>query len=788
MMLRIRTCSAALLNATDSCAHTLLRQTVQPPFGAHNRHPLGYTQCVISEKRPSIVRARAALLLTLACSTLIASVGSCSFLFRAEDYLGGRGSGLVSIALGATHSCGVQRDRKLVCWGGNDNYELGRGAIAADSSKADFVSGALSVAKVAGGLNHTCALTTEGAAYCWGANSSGELGVGGGVGAAQTPNAVTTLAGRFIDIAVTGSSSCALDSNGQVLCWGLNTYGQLGDGTTERRSAPAPVPGLPPIAALAGGAYYTTCALSAAGAVWCWGYNGYGGAGPSKANAVQLIEGLGAAKAVAVGNAHTCALLKADGSVWCWGFNNLGQVGVDSAPSDATPKQVAGITGATTLSAGAAHTCAGSQRDGLRCWGGNTFGQVGSTPALKSSPTRVDLGSTSPLVQVAAGAYHTCAVLEDGSARCWGSNSRGQLGRGNRVSATTPVVVALADAGASELSVGDNHSCVVAGSQTLCWGLNPTQVELGTSTLVGISGTPLPSMAAGLSDLHIGAGYTCGTGKGGIYCWGSSVYQQFTGGGVVPVPYPGQPTTVATGLYHTCALSDGGVSCIGNNAYGQLGRPTPDGGPASKPAPVVLADGGALAGARQLFGVSNHTCAITDRGETLCWGYNRNGQLGDGTGENRGYAVQATSLLSDARVPSALAMNATQTCGLFEGATAKCAGAPIRSVIASGKLPPDLVELVLGNTHACALNRTGSVVCWGSNARGQLGDGTTFDREVPVPVLNIENAQAIRTSGSGDTTCALLTTGEVKCWGYNRDGLLGDGAPMQESTPAKVTR
>ncbi|MFN5934086.1 MAG: RCC1 domain-containing protein, partial [Roseiflexaceae bacterium] len=212
--------------------------------------------------------------------------------------------------------------------------QLGDGTTT-DSSTPVAVSMPSSVTftSITAGVIYTCALTSAGAAYCWGNNYYGQIGDGTTTDR-TTPVAVSMPAGvTFTSITAGGAHTCALTSAGAAYCWGYNNYGQLGDGTTTNRSTPVAV-SMPPGVTFAsitaaGGAH--TCALTSAGAAYCWGYNMFGQLGDSTnthmSTPVTVILPAGVTFAsISVGNSHTCALTSA-GVAYCWGLNNQGQAG-----------------------------------------------------------------------------------------------------------------------------------------------------------------------------------------------------------------------------------------------------------------------------------------------------------------------------------------------------------------------------------------------------------------------------------------------------------------------------
>jgi len=338
-------------------------------------------------------------------------------------------------------------------------------------------------AEAAGGI-FSCALTAAGGVKCWGNNQLGQLGVGyftpqSPYGGIASPVDVTGLTSGVVQVTV-GSAACALTTAGGVKCWGPN-FGQL---PPTGVASPIDVPGLTSgVIQISAGAGHV-CVLTTDGGVKCWGDNrhgqlGIGTFGEFSETPVDVHTLAAGVTQISAGGAHTCALTTA-GAVKCWGDNIVGELGNGTFnPSDptgiATPVDVTGLTsGVAQISAGGFHTCALTAAEGVKCWGWNSYGQLGLGAFTEFSATPVDVETLAGGVQqISSGQVHTCAVTNEGIAKCWGRNFAGQLGDGESTNSPTPVDVSGLTSGVVQISSGFDHTCAVsttAGAK--CWGGN----------------------------------------------------------------------------------------------------------------------------------------------------------------------------------------------------------------------------------------------------------------------------------------------------------------------------
>ena len=351
---------------------------------------------------------------------------------------------------------------------------------------------------------------------------------------------------------------------------------------------------------------------------------------------------------------------------------------------------------------------------------------------------------------LAAGGDHSCAALSGGTVDCWGDNSNGQLGDGNTTNSSTPVTVSGLT-GVTALSAGHVSSCALRSTGTVdCWGFNGDG-DLGDGTTTNSSTPVAVTGLSGVTAIATQGDHSCALLTGGtVDCWGDNVNGELGIGtttgpdtcgtescSTTPVAVPGLSgvTAIAAGNQHFCALLFGGtVECWGWNDDGQLGNGTTT----DSPSPVPVSG---LSGVTTITAGYEHTCAVLSAGTVDCWGYNADGELGNGSTTNSSTPV-AVSGIGQA------------------------------SAIAAGAY------------HSCALLSTGTVDCWGYNGDGELGNGSTTSSSTPVEAGGISGVTSI---ASGDYySCALLSGGTVDCWGYNDNGQLGNGTTTNSSTPVPV--
>jgi alpha-tubulin suppressor-like RCC1 family protein len=371
----------------------------------------------------------------------------------------------------------------------------------------------------------------------------------------------------------------------------------------------------------------------------------------------------------------------------------------------------------------------------------------GASGSLSSIPT-VNLGSGHYAKALAVGYWHSCAILDDDSLKCWGENNYGQLGIGNPASAVgaqsgqmgdqLPTVNLGSGAKVRQVVAGYTHTCaLLLDGRLKCWGYNGEgQLGLGDTTARGNSPT---DMGDQLPAIDLG---------------GTAI------------------ASIVANTSHTCAqLQDGTVKCWGNNFFGQLGlgdfaNRGDQPGEMGSSLPVVSLGSGRTARAISVGGA--FSCAVLDNGSVKCWGRNEDGILGmlwcqddNGVAGACGSGQFTLPLRGYGIAPGQMG-DALPTIALGTGHTA--------------------VAISAGNSSVCAILNDGSVKCWGDNTYGQLGIGSTSDPGLvagamgdALPAVNLGGASVLAVASGGFHACALLSTDSIKCWGENNYGQLGLG-------------
>jgi len=660
--------------------------------------------------------------------------------------------GVTAIAAGGEHSLVLKSDGTVWAWGSNFGSALGNGATTNSSAPVQvtgFPTGATVVAISAGG-HHNLALLSDGTIRAWGNNFSGELGDGTTIDS-SAPVPVTGLTG-VTGVAAGRDHSIALLSDGTVRAWGFNSSGQLGDGTTIDSSAPVQVTGLTGVTDIAGGGIHSIALLSD-GTISAWGVNSSGQLGDGtmtqRLTPVQVVDtssapfGLSSMSATAVGGAITLKWNAITGAV---SYNVY----------RGTARGVSKANG-TLISSGSSAT---------------TFTDIFITPGIKyhyvvtavdssgvegpiSSQVGARVAPTSAFTHtaVAGGEQHTLALKDDGTVWAWGANWDGQLGNGATTDSSRPVQVSGLT-GVTAIATGKWHSLALKSDGTVwAWGANWNgQLGATTSATCGAfmdpcSTTPVQvSGLTGVTAIAAGGGHSLALKSDGtLWAWGANWVGQLGNGtfnsGSTPVQVStgsATVTAIAAGYDHSLALfSNGTVWAWGDNWNGQLGNGTTT----NSFTPVQVSK---LFGVTAIAAGDSHNLALLSDGTVWAWGANWDGQLGDGMTTQRSTPVQVSGLTG-------------------------------------------VIAVSAGTVHSVALKNDGTVWAWGANWDGQLGDGTFSNSLTPVQATGFPTDTAVSAiSAGGFHNIVRKSDGTILAWGANFDGQLGDGTTNENTMPVPV--
>ena len=622
-----------------------------------------------------------------------------------------------------------------------------------------------------------CAVTARNELWCWGANDLALLGLGTGLAdqVVATPRRVDLTGVE--EVAMDSFHACARSMT-EVYCWGFNTYGELGTPTPILQPAPQRVPwrwpaGLSRVAVGQGFSCVTAERAPDGQRLWCWGAGTelFGGTGLMSSSPIPLpIPGLDATLAVA-GGLRGCTgrtLVAGDPpglprrGVWCAGI---------LLPRDTrrTLAEIPWLRGTTRLSLGPGHACNVDDAGQLRCWGDNDTGQLGTDlSAGREGPSLVR--AMSHTARVIPSTREFLALHADGAVtqRVSGDNgvSTSVLrapyfnGRVVRDIAIDRLQSSCFIDRAADLFCADR---VRAAFQPLPTAPTMAPIERGVAR-VAIVGNAADSGLDQVCSLSLGGAVSCRDVKPRSRPDPMTFALLIDYPLAVPQPVPGAGWVgVAGGLSgrHGCVWNQTGkVSCWGDNGDGQA-APTPGAAPVLTATRVPC-----VAGALSVVTGRRHSCAVTSSGGVTCWGAH-------------GLATPGAGVASDAGCDVAT-IDATST---------DAAGPRPDAAVAGGcaRVPDvtDAAEVVAGAQHSCVRRRGGTVLCWGENGHGQLGDGTYDRRDRPVEVLRIRDAEEL--FAGPDYTCARRRTGQVVCWGNNANGQIDDTFDDRNTpTPAQL--
>jgi alpha-tubulin suppressor-like RCC1 family protein len=695
------------------------------------------------------------------------------------------GKQVTRVVDGTDHALALTSDGLLYAWGDNEDGQLGTGNTRAENVPTAIPMTAFAgktVVGIAAGLDLSLAWTADGAVFAWGRSGDGQCGVF--TDRVLTPRLIDTgaLAGRAVKKVVAGSHfALAITTNGELVGWGGNSSGQLGDGTTTDTELPILISTATALVGLeitevAAGNFFSL-AVAADGRVFSWGFGYFDGLGrtgsaliPAPVNMSGVLAGKKVTK-VSAGYAHAIALTE-DGLLYAWGDNSsytyLGDYTLTTSESSvprALRMEEFGSRQIVQIVAGQNHNLALADDGTLYGWGFNSRGYLGNGDNMgmkvpvEALPVGARQGRTLSRLSEDVNGRCTHALTADGKLLGWGQDERGQVGRGNQVWRTEPVDMMTGMVEGPANVAATSRGPVFLSSAWWLVILSSAQATNATTTnrLISIDNEQSDLVAAGFDHLLIVKQ------DGTLSGYGTNLYGQI-GDGTTNTTFNLRPVVttgvlagksysqIAAGAYFSLVLTtDGGLYAWGQNNLGQLGI----GGTSNTSLPVAVDVSEALAGKVPvaIAAGNDHVLCATSDGRLYAWGANDHGQLGDGT---------TTSRLRAVEIPR----------------TGEFAGSSITKVWA-------------GSTHSFALASDGTLFGWGNNDHGQLGADTfTASALSPVPVFvdgEMEGKTVQKVTAGRDFTLILCTDGTVYGMGDNRYGSLGTGDRVDRAQPTALT-
>lgn len=646
-------------------------------------------------------------------------------------------------------NCGVAKTGDGYCWGWNHAGQLGDGTQNR-STGMRRVAGGLSFIKIASGHAHACGITTAGRGYCWGLNQLGQVGSGAIGGISTVPVAVAVGGGAFVlDIATARSSTCAATTSGETWCWGSAPYV---DSTGMKTGSPRRIPEAPAFTKLAL-AESVACGITLSGGVSCWGTGGPALGDGSTQNRYSSFSSvrLPSPALDLWGNADSFCASTQDGGLYCWGNNADDDIsGVGDVQPHAVPLLV-GVVNATRAQKQLFGFCYQTPDNQPYCFGYSGMGDGESGNAANRphfSPVPVKWVEGTPTVpaaitfasgtrqSAAAGAAVTvppAVIVKD-------------FAGDPVVGATVTFAVSVGGGSVTGGTTSTNGSGVATvGGWTLgALGANELTATVGAvNAVVRAMATATPSLMTVISgDNQIQVGSSArGLNRTGAFV--APIKVEVYDSGERPMPNVAVTFTMTGGSGDFLGQPTITVQTDSNGIASTAWRPGIPVGVLTGTASVSGLAPTSFAGVSAL-GISGVArCALASAGRAYCWGDNTRGQIGDGTVANRSLPTPVSGGLTFA--------------SLAEGSA----------------------------DHACGLTSSGQAYCWGSNAFGELGDGTTTDQRAPVAVAGAYTFTQLAVSSF--SSCGRTTTGDIVCWGWAGYGLFGDGVQGVVRPPTPVS-
>lgn len=722
-----------------------------------------------------------------------------------------------------------------------------------------------------------------GSIWCWGFNSSGQLGIGTKttkevpvqVGTVPTGSALPAqIWNDWISVSTGFQSACGIrkvngTGPGLLYCWGDNYRGNLGIGNTVASLIPVLVN--KPVSLgtttvnwtkVSVGKQGHTCAIhsdaTTVGELFCWGLNWYGQLGNTiggnTAPSVSQPEPVAGANStltpykdwleISLGNYSTCGIRQEslqNTSLWCWGYNGQGESGNNDLTQTflSLPTQEASLgTDWTSVTVGASHTCAiKAKTNTLWCWGANFYGSLGNGFSNANSNTSSSLVPAQEVtlakdwIKVFTNNYNTCGLKSSGQISCWGKNDLGQTGNPLDRNGNNKSQISIFDKGWTELALGYNHTCgLTLSNNTLCWGSAASSL-LGN--IKSESASPRQTRKTNgahldnVTDISASKNRSAGGGNNVIayqsstntlFAWGNNSSYQNTAAAPDLPNYQSAISITTTKAWKKISVS-GGHSCailVADDTLWCWGDDNPNNfvtKPITTPTQIgtgkwrdISVTGRQSCGIKLV--VNNLGVPLADDQSLWCWGSNNsNGQLGIGNNTTV-YSVPTAKVVSPLTTPVkwlSVAAGNFNTCAITTNNDLYCWGRAVYNIFGTGGTiethKPTTAVTVAANpainwvdvkislAGACALTDTSSLYCWGNNNSGQAGS------------LGIKTKPALVSGGSGtwsdfdlgaNHTCAIdLANSSLWCWGDNKLGQLGTGrfgptANVSKGTPEQI--
>ena len=710
-------------------------------------------------------------------------------------------------ACGGYHIGAIQSNGTLWAWGNNAFGQLGQGNTTNYSSPVQV--GTLSVwTQIACGYYSTAGIQSNGTLWAWGNNSYGQLGTSNQINY-SSPVQVGTLStwsqvsAGWSQVSAGAGFTTAIQSNGTLWAWGVNSYGQLGQGNITNYSSPVQVGALSVWAQVTAGS--ATAAIQSNGTLWAWGYNGYGQLGTSNTTNYSSPVQVGTLSTwyqVTMQQWNIGAILQSSGTLYASGLNTFGSLGNNSTTGQSSPVAILSPSpGPWNKIVAAYDTTIAIQNNGtLWSCGYNLYGQLGLNTTTVSISTFVQVGSLSAWTQIAGARYHMLAIQSNGTLWAWGSNSYGQLGLNTSTNYSSPVQVGVLSTW-TKVACGYVSSLGIQSNGTLwTWGYN-LYGQLGLSDTTTRSSPVQVGALSTWTQVAGGNYYTLALQNPGIlYAWGYNFSGQL-GLNTSTTPYysplqvlsPFQGTwiqisTNGTSKSSAAIISPGTLWMWGQNTSGQLGNNSTT----NQSSPIQV---GALSTWSQVSSSGAYTTAIQNNGTLWSWGQNASGQLGLNTTTGISSPVQVGSLSTWTQVTTGTSTStlAIQTPGTLWAWGSNNLGQLGTSNTTNYSSPVQIgvlntwTQISSGDYNGLAIQSNGTLWSWGSNSFGQLGVNTAGANGVssPVQVGALSTWTQVR-YGFPNYIIALQSNGTLWGWGNNTYGNLGNNTTTNYSSPIQI--